>query len=81
MQSSIRLHYLEASHEYYLNFELPFIRRELKEALDDTDNLARLILRLYDEFADEVRVHMEYEEQNVFPYVEVENGRKPQHTE
>lgn len=64
------LHYLEASHEYYLNFELPFIRRELKEALDDTDNLARLILRLYDEFADEVRVHMEYEEQNVFPYVE-----------
>lgn len=64
------LHYLEASHEYYLDFELPFIRRELKEALDDTDNLARLILRLYDEFADEVRLHMQYEEVNVFPYVE-----------
>lgn len=74
------LHYLEASHEYYLNFELPSIRRELKEALDDTDNLARLIIRLYDEFADEVRVHMQYEEKNVFPYVDsllnhkVDNG-------
>jgi len=70
------LHYLEASHEYYLNFELPFIRRELEEALDASDNLARLILRLYDEYADEVRTHMEYEEKNVFPYVEGLLGHK-----
>ena len=38
------LHYLKASHEYYLDFQLPNIRKELKEALDENDNLARLIL-------------------------------------
>ena len=42
------MHYLEASHSYYLDFQLPFIRKELVEALDENDNLARLILRLYD---------------------------------
>lgn len=63
------LHYLEASHEYYLNFELPCMRRELEEALDASDSLARLILRMYDEFAGEVRKHMRYEEEKVFPYV------------
>ena len=33
------LHYLQASHEYFLNFELPFIRKELVAALDENDNL------------------------------------------
>ena len=38
------LHYLKASHVYYIDFQLPFIRKELVEALDETDNLARIIL-------------------------------------
>src|SRR5574344_240711 len=64
------LHYLKASHDYYLGFQLPFIRKELEQALDETDNLARLILKLYDEYAREIRMHMRYEEKTVFPYVE-----------
>ncbi|MBP7358235.1 MAG: helix-turn-helix transcriptional regulator [Prevotella sp.] len=64
------LHYLKASHDYYLGFQLPFIRKELESALDENDNLARLILKLYDEYAHEIRLHMGYEEKNVFPYVE-----------
>ena len=64
------MHYLKASHEYYLNFQLPFIRKELVSALDENDNLARLILRLYDEYAHEIRRHMQYEEKNLFPYVD-----------
>lgn len=64
------IHYLKASHAYYLDFELPFIRRELVDALDENDNLARLILRLYDEYAHSIRGHMQYEEKTVFPYVE-----------
>ena len=64
------LHYLKASHDYYLEFQLPFIRKELEGALDETDNLARLILKLYDEYAREIRLHMRYEEKTVFPYVE-----------
>jgi regulator of cell morphogenesis and NO signaling len=64
------LHYLKASHEYYLDFQLPNIRKELLEALDENDNLARLIMKMYDSYAHEIRVHMKYEEQNVFPYVD-----------
>lgn len=64
------MHYLHASHEYYLGFQLPFIRKELVDALDENDNLARLILKLYDEYADEINKHMKYEEKLLFPYVE-----------
>ena len=63
------IHYLKASHEYFLDYQLPNIRKELKEALDDSDNLARLIMKMYDSYAHEIRTHMKYEEQTVFPYV------------
>ena len=64
------LHYLEASHSYFLDFQLPYIRRELTEALNENDALARLILRFYDEYAREIRLHMKYEQKTLFPYVE-----------
>ena len=63
------MQYLRASHDYYLDFQLPFIRKELVSALDEKDNLARLILKLYDEYAHSIRAHMKYEEKTVFPYV------------
>ena len=63
------MHYLEASHAYYLDFQLPFIRRELQESLNEDDSLARLILRFYDEYAHEIRRHMQYEQKTLFPYV------------
>lgn len=64
------LHYLKAAHHYFLDFELPYIRRELVEALDPENNLAKLILKLFDGYADSLRSHMEYEEKTVFPFVE-----------
>ena len=64
------MHYLRASHEYFLRFQLPFIRRELVDALDESNNLSQLILKLYDEYAQSIRTHMKYEEKTVFPYVE-----------
>ena len=51
---STLMQYLRASHSYYL----------------ENDNLARLILRLYDEYSHSIRNHMQYEEKNVFPYVD-----------
>jgi regulator of cell morphogenesis and NO signaling len=62
--------YLRASHEYYLGFQLPYIRTELVAALDESDNLAPLILRLYDDYAKSIHQHMKYEEKALFPYVE-----------
>ena len=64
------LHYLDASHKYYLDFQLPFIRRELEESLDESNSLSHLILRFYDEYAQEIRRHMQYEQKTLFPYVE-----------
>ena len=64
------VHYLKASHSYFLDFQLPSIRKKLEEALDERDNLARLILKVYDEYAHDVRKHMRYEEKTVFPYVD-----------
>ena len=64
------LHYLKASHVYYLGFQLPFIRRELEEAIDGNKGMGALILKIYDEYAREIRKHMLYEEQMVFPYVQ-----------
>lgn len=64
------MHYLEASHSYYLDFQLPFIRRELEESLESRNSLAQLILRFYDEYAHEIHRHMQYEQRMLFPYVQ-----------
>lgn len=64
------LHYLEASHTFYLDFQLPFIRRELQESISEDDQLGRLIMKFYDEYAQEIRRHMKYEEKTLFPYVQ-----------
>ena len=64
------MHYLEASHQYYLGFQLPFIRRELEESIDADDHLGKIILKFYDEYAHEIKRHMMYEEKTLFPYVQ-----------
>ena len=71
------MQYLKASHEYFLGFQLPSIRTQLVGALDENDNLARLILKLYDDYARAIRSHMKYEEKTVFPYVEALLGGEP----
>ena len=64
------LGYLRASHRYFLDFQLPSIRTKLEASLCEGDGLAILILRLYDEYAHDIRLHMKYEEKTLFPYVE-----------
>lgn len=64
------MQYLKASHDYFLDYQLPFMKRELQNALDPNDNLCMLIMKLYDEYAQAISAHMKYEEKNVFPYVD-----------
>lgn len=74
--------YLKEAHEYYLNFNLPNIRRKLLEAIDCSvaNDLSMLILRFYDEYVAEVRKHMEYENEVVFAYVDqLSQGLLDQH--
>lgn len=69
---SALLDYLKRAHTYYLEFSLPSIRRKLIDAIDCSapNEVATLILRFFDEYAREVRRHMEYENRSVFTYVE-----------
>ncbi|KGF41684.1 LuxR family transcriptional regulator [Prevotella bivia DNF00320] len=67
---STLVQYLRASHVYYLDFELPAIKRQLAAAVDTTENLAKLIIKLFDEYAFVIGKHMSYEEKTVFPYVD-----------
>ena len=64
--------YLKQAHEYFLDFNLPGIRRKLIEAVDCSggNDIAMLIIRFYDEYVQAVRKHMEYENDVVFSYVE-----------
>ena len=69
---SALLDYLKRAHTYFLDFNLPSIRRKLIETIDcsGSDEVSTLILKFFDEYAREVRRHMEYENRSVFTYVE-----------
>ena len=64
--------YLKQAHEYFLDFNLPTLRRKLIEAIDcsGSNDIAMLILRFYDDYVAEVRKHMEHENDVVFAYVD-----------
>ena len=62
--------YLHNAHDYFLNFRLPHIRHKLTEAIVSCPkDVAFVIRRFFDEYAEEVHKHMSYEEKTVFPYV------------
>ena len=66
------MEYLKNAHHYFLDFQLPTIRRKLLEAIDcSTDSeVTILILKFFDIYVQEVRNHMNYEDAYVFTYVE-----------
>lgn len=65
------LHYLKQSHIYFLDFYLPSIRRKLLDGiiLKDSD-VSFLIIKMFDEYVEGVKEHMEDEEHNLFRQVE-----------
>ena len=65
------MNYLQRSHDYFVKFRLPAIRRKLIEAIDCSarNQIAFLILKFYDEFAAEVGRHMDYEDLHIHTYV------------
>lgn len=72
--------YLQQAHTYFLDFQLPAIRRKLLEALDCSQpgEVPYLILKFYDDYMGEVRKHMQHENRKVFGYVsELLQGRRP----
>ena len=68
---SALMDYLRRSHDYFVKFRLPSIRRKLIESIDCSarNQIAFLILKFYDEFAAEVGRHMDYEDKHIHTYV------------
>lgn len=64
--------YLKRAHRYFLDFQLPTIRRKLVEAMGcpQENGVAFLIINFFDAYVNEVRKHMEYENDKVFVYVD-----------
>lgn len=71
------IRYLHNAHDYFLVFRLPNMRRKLNEAISTCpEDVAFVIRRFFDEYAEEVNKHMTYEEKVVFPYVrDLLNGK------
>ena len=70
--------YLQNAHTYFLDFRLPRLRRALIEAIipaDPTTKIPGLILRCYDEFAEEIRIHIEHENEGLFDEHEHDDQR------
>lgn len=63
--------YLKQAHSYFLEYNLPLIRRKIIDAIDCSgrDEVAMLILKFYDEYVKEVHRHMSHENETVFVYV------------
>ncbi len=70
--------YLKNAHTYFLDFRLPRLRRALIEAIipaDPTTKIPGLILRCYDEFVDEIRTHIEHEDEGLYDEHEHDDQR------
>lgn len=74
------LTYLRNSHTFFLDFELPAIRRKFVNAVDcSTQNeIGFLILKFFDDYVAEIKRHQEYEAEHFFQYVDgLMHGRRP----
>lgn len=65
------LDYLRRTHSYFLDYLFPHIRFHLLNAIDCSvkNEIAFLVLKFFDEYVEEVRKHMDYEENTVFATV------------
>lgn len=67
------LKYLRSAHTYFFDFALPILRRKLIEAINYSNTDAKipmLIIRFFDEYVNEINIHMLHENEQVLPYVE-----------
>ncbi len=65
--------YLRQAHDYFFTFSLPLLRRNLIEAVNLSINdskIPMLIIKYYDEYVNEVSLHMQHENEQLFPYIE-----------
>lgn len=63
--------YLSSAHNYFIDFQLPRIRQMLLEAINlaGTGNkIPLLIIQFYDEYVEEIRAHIQHEDEYTFEH-------------
>lgn len=69
--------YLKEAHSYILDFTLPGIKVTLVQGVQHPEltDVALYLIKFFDEYMGEVRNHMTFEDEVVFPYIEqLQNG-------
>ncbi len=73
--------YLRQSHHHFFEFSLPMLRRKLIEAVNYSAHDSKipvLIMQYFDNYVNEISLHMEQENKEVFPYAEaIMQGKVP----
>ena len=66
------MRYLRRAHIYFLDFMLPSIRRKLIEAIStgNSGDISVFVVKFFDEYTDDVRAHMRFEDEQVFTHVD-----------
>lgn len=64
--------YLKRTHDSFVNLTFPKIRHHLIEAVNyaGPDDILLQLIRFYDDYVEEVKQHMDYENHTIFAYVE-----------
>ena len=74
--------YLRNAHSYFFDFAFPMLRKKLIEAINYSDpdsKIPLLIIRFFDEYVNEISIHMQHENDQMFPYVEqLLSGEEPE---
>lgn len=66
------IEYLRRSHLRFIDYSLPNIKKTLIEGINEshTSEIAIVILQFLDQYIDEVKTHMGYEDSTIFSYAE-----------
>ena len=70
--------YLRQAHTYFLDYRLPRLRQAMTEAInaaDESDRIPTLILRCFDEFVQEIRIHIDHENAGMYEEHEHDDQR------
>ncbi len=74
--------YLRNAHSYFFEFVFPMLRKKLIEAINYSNpesKIPMLIIRFFDEYVNEISIHMQHENEQMFPYVEqMLRGEEPE---
>ena len=64
--------YLRASHRYYTGFSIPRLREDMDAVIATCDSKhGKILRRFFDDYCGEVASHFAYEEDTVFPYIDM----------